>query len=152
MTRLYRPYIPLKVRIQVAERQLADAMERPVVWLVPFSDTEKLKLMLMVLFGCRIPQLDHDPPLGARMWRIAWKNGKQVTLYSPDANDPAHLVYREKHEHHIKTNVRGEHGQHPDRVLIKRERRRKRKNIRPKRKIPSRPFPKGRKIPIRRRP
>ena len=96
------------------------------------------------------------------------------TLYSPDANDPEHLVYRTAHAHLIKTNVRGEHGQHPDRVLIKKERRRqkaahngahkpvpkkakRRLSIKrrfsfstgkpeSKKKWASRPFPKGRKF------
>jgi hypothetical protein len=115
------------------------------------------------LLGCEVGdlRLDHDPALATRMRRT--RAGK--TLYSPDANDPAHLIYRTAHAHHIKTNVRGEGAQHPDRVLIKRARRGKAvpKKVKkqlshkrrfsfstdksvPKRKWPSRPFPKGRKL------
>jgi hypothetical protein len=116
---------------------------------------------LAALLDCEVKdlRLDHDPALATR---VRWKSGKK-TLYSPDANSPDHLIYREKHDHHIKTNVRGEHGQHPDRVLIKRERRRQKKEDAPhfrspfnkseqKRKWASRPFPKGRKIANRRKP
>jgi hypothetical protein len=93
--------------------------------------------------------LDHDPPLAARMKRTVWKDGKQITVYSPGANSPDHLFYRERHAHLIKTNIRGEHGQFPDRVLIKRERKRlKQKSgklkTRPRAKIKSRGFDKTR--------
>lgn len=93
--------------------------------------------------------LDHDPPLAARP-RFRHGLGKK-TYYEPDANDHAHLIYRGAHAHHIKTNVRGDGAQHPDRVLIKKERRRREgKRAKPKRKWRTRPFPKSkRKIPSR---
>ena len=80
--------------------------------------------------GIKDLHLDHDPALGARKRK---GEGKK-TVYDPPANSPDHLIYREKHDHHIKTNVRGEHGQHPDRVLIKRERRRREKATEPEKR------------------
>lgn len=81
--------------------------------------------------------------------------------YEPDANDPDHLFYRPHGpefdgSHLIKTNVRGDHGQHPDRVLIKKQKRLERgprpkrqpgfkKAKAPKTKWPSRPFASKRK-------
>lgn len=49
-------------------------------------------------------------------------------IYSPDANDARYLEYLPHGpefdgSHLIKTNIRGRHGQHPDRVLIKKARR-----------------------------
>ena len=54
--------------------------------------------------GIKDLHLDHDPALGARKRK---GEGKK-TVYDPPANSPDHLIYREKHDHHIKTNVRGE--------------------------------------------
>ncbi len=83
---------------------------------------------LAALLGCEVRdlRLDHDPALGARA-KVFDKRGKHID-YDPPANDVAHLIYRPHGaefvgSHHIKTNVRGEHGQHPDRVLIKKQRR-----------------------------
>lgn len=126
MSRLYRPHVPLAVRCQVAARQLGWKHE-------DFSSNTTFRELLahrLIMLGCLVHctasdlQLDHDPPLAMRMKRTT-PDGH--TVYSPDANDPAHLIYREKHAHQIKTNIRGDHGQHPDRVLIKRERMRQRK-------------------------
>ena len=92
-------------------------------------------------------RLDHDPPLAARP-KHRRGLGKR-TYYIPDANDPNHLFYRPHGaqfagSHLIKTNVRGDHGQHPDRVLIKKNRRIER-GPKPKRgpKIKSRGFEKS---------
>lgn len=131
MPRLYRPHIPLSVKCEVAERQLAQSIvvfsfasvpERPLGL--------RLKGLLTALaerLGCKPEdlRLDHDPPLGARP--KARRGLGKKTYYIPDANDPNHLGYRPhgpEHDgsHLIKTNVRGEHGQHPDRVLIKKQR------------------------------
>jgi hypothetical protein len=65
--------------------------------------------------------LDHNPALENR--RKVVRKGVHVD-YDPPANDPAFLIYRTKHDHHIKTNVRGDGAQYSDRVLAKRERRR----------------------------
>jgi hypothetical protein len=80
-----------------------------------------LLLRLAAKLGCEADalQLDHDPALAARQFNA------RTGIYVPDANDPDHLIYREKHAHLIKTNTRGDGAQHPDRVLIKRERRRR---------------------------
>ena len=142
--RLHRPYIPLEVRCRVALRQLefnASVIEhwRRADKVGPRSIKEALRRLLILLaddLGCASGELhlDHDPPLAARQRR---GEGKR-TVYSPDANDPAHLVYREKRAHHIKTNVRGDGAQYPDRVLITRERRRRRKKADHKRRWPKR--------------
>lgn len=162
MPRLYRPHIPLSVKCAVAKRQINAAGIKPIT-------TEKLSTFLFLALdalafdmGCDRSdlRLDHDPPLGART-----KVGEgKLTVYTPDANDPEHLFYRPHGaefagSHLIKTNCRGDHGQHPDRVLIKKMRRIERgprperpngfnKNSKtPKPKWPSRPFnsSKGRK-------
>lgn len=161
MSRLWRPHIPLKVRCQVAERQLLannTSLGRSVIFgLVGMKDGARLLRLRQALASTMGPmvaevdlRLDHDPPLGARV-RLTMPDGKM--FYSPPANSPDHLIYREKHDHHLKTNVRGEHGQHPDRVLIKKERRRLRKGKRRrfKRKIAPRinPWPKGRRLQSR---
>lgn len=136
--KLYRPHIPLGVRCMVAERQLEAAVGALPTneFGVIFRDDPKSKLKprlgtvlfhLARIFECDVSdiRLDHDPPLGARRRRGEGKN----TVYTPAANDPDHLRYRPHGpqfdgSHLIKTNVRGDHGQYPDRVLIKRERRR----------------------------
>lgn len=159
-----RPYIPLAVRMQVAERQFnafAKTSDHPNV--VLFRDevdrahwkrteplADQLRALLTMTFGDSPPHLDHDPPLRTRLYNPRLKD--VAARYTPNANDPNHLTYRTEHEHRIKTNVRGEHGQHPDRVLIKRERKRERKYRKPvptfrRRKLRSaNRWPEGRKI------
>jgi hypothetical protein len=144
MARLIRPYIPLAVRVQVAERQVdaaiaalgqfdpeTDKRSRNLAvfrdfvdrqsWHAGRSAAHKLSLLLRLLFGDDQPHLDHDPPLGARTKIYRRKRGEYD--YAPNANNPDYLVYREAGAHRLKTNVKGEHGQHPDRVLIKKARR-----------------------------
>lgn len=161
MARLYRPHIPLPIKVQVAMKALLargiNAFEHSR------RDGESLSAMLdRVLklladsIGCEIKdlRLDHDPSLGARRKRRDYKQirnsffNEEITKYFPDANDPNHLFYRPhgpqfEGSHLIKTNVRGDHGQHPDRVLIKKARRIER-GQKPKRgrKIRSRGFDK----------
>jgi hypothetical protein len=130
MPRLYRPHIPIEVRCRVILRQIGEMWPEQVIaihkkykgGLVHFLE-EKLA-SLAILLRCEVQdlRLDHDPALATRR-RIGEGNH---TKYFPDANDPDHLIYREKHAHHIKTNVRGDGAQYPDRVLIKRERKRQR--------------------------
>lgn len=166
MGRLYRPHIPLSVRVAVAERQAA---ERPnegwrfyvaTGWHPEMHFGKRLKVLLQVLgqqFGCSVGdlRLDHDPPLAARPKHRRGLGKK--TYYLPDANDPDHLFYRPHGpqfagSHLIKTNVRGDHGQHPDRVLIKKQRRLER-GPKPKRGpgIRSRGFEKGKSRPFSKR-
>lgn len=87
---------------------------------------EKLSAFAATL-GCdgKDLHLDHDPALGAR--EKVYDGWHQHIGYIPDANDPEFMRYREKHAHHIKTNVRGDGAQHPDRVLIKKNRRQERR-------------------------
>ena len=126
MPRLYRPTIPLDVKCRVALRQLDelwpdDALKAHAGGLGVFLD--RLLKKLAELLNCETDdlRLDHDPALATRQ-RVG--DGKK-TIYAPDANDPDHLIYREQQSHHIKTNVRGDGAQYPDRVLIKRERKRR---------------------------
>jgi hypothetical protein len=152
MPRLYRPHIPVEVRCRVALRQLGEMWPDQVIaarrhtgrdahikslgvlksnsgGLGALLDESLAKLA--DLLNCEVGRLrlDHNPALGAReIVAEGIKNGKRWATYRPDANNLEFLIYREKHAHHIKTNVRGDGAQHPDRVLIKRERRRKREN------------------------
>lgn len=158
MPRLLRPHIPLKVRCRVVLRQLGE------MWPDQFFESAKLigwntretldhlLARLAELLACDVKSLalDHDPALGAR--EKVFRKGEHIG-YRPDANDPEHLIYREKHAHHIKTNVRGDGAQHPDRVLIKKNRRIER-GPRPKRapRIQSRGFQKGPKRSWGKRP
>ncbi len=109
---------------------------------------DQLLFKLAELLGCKVLDLDldHDPPLAARKRRGTGNR----TVYTPKANDPAHLFYREHHAHHIKTNVRGDGAQYPDRVLIRRERqRREKKRAKPKTKWQSRPLRSANRWPKR---
>lgn len=164
MARLYRPTIPVETRCRVALRQLGESevenvleANRPSRGGSSMAGTgspgrslgrllDRLKGELAELLGCSVEdlRLDHDPPLAARPQERRGLGRK--TYYVPDANDPEHLFYRPhgpqfEGSHLIKTNVRGEHGQHPDRVLIKKARRIER-GPKPKRgpKIKSRGF------------
>jgi hypothetical protein len=129
MAPLYRPHISTKIRITVASRQCYQAGSNPPAREECESRTSLLARQLAALaraWGCEVSdlRLDHDPPLGARPRR---GEGKE-TVYDPPANDTDHLFYRPNGpefdgSHLIKTNTRGDHGQHPDRVLIKKQRR-----------------------------
>jgi hypothetical protein len=150
--RLLRPYVPLEVRCRVVLRQLGHRFPESAMTIVKtLADrtiAPKHRKSIRASLNDAIDalahklnctpadlHLDHDPALGAR--EKVWSKGEHIG-YRPDANDPEYLVYREKHDHHLKTNVRGEGAQHPDRVLIKKERRRARGVT----KKASRPWPK----------
>lgn len=156
MARLPRKHIPFGVRCQVAERQvLAMGLDPDQFDARPLS--LRLDFLLTALFRGETCHLDHDPALENRE-QVRDRDGV-VLRYIPDELDPDYLIYREKHAHHVKTNVRGEHGQYADNVIAKRERKRKKKmddKAKPKResrsrkpKWSSRPFPKGRKLQSR---
>lgn len=135
---LPRPYIPIPVRVIVAERQLVKRgiwteAHRAEMATVPMTASRRLECALALLLAGDKHHLDHNPPLGERQFNPETKK------YTPDANDPDHLFYLTVPEHRVKTYVRGEHGQFSDTALMKRERRRKRAP-KPKRKWPSRPF------------
>lgn len=102
--KLHRPYIPLAVRIQVAERQ-ADALgyrfDHPVL-------SVKLAALIRFLFGGQKFELHHRPSLINRPFDFRTQD------YSPLANDPQYLVYLPKQEHDIETRVRGVGAQRSD--------------------------------------
>lgn len=159
MTRLLRPTIPLNVRCRVALRQLGEMWPEAVIEANQRGYGRLLRQLLARLaglLGCEPSalRLDHNPALAIR--QKVERKGVHVG-YRPDANDPEYLIYRDAHAHHIKTNVRGDGAQHPDRVLIKRERRREKRlktvdflkkrrvnKIKQKSNWPKRSFPKGR--------
>jgi hypothetical protein len=101
-----RPYIGINTRIAVAERQfLASATPRYISLYEGWLDhhtakKEKLAWLLKTLFLTGEPQLDHDPALVLRPFNEV--TGK----YTPDANDPGSLIWREKSEHLEKTTGR----------------------------------------------
>lgn len=91
-----RPYIPLAVRVAVARRQLA-----AVSTLEIGGKNQGLVLAAtLAALGFERPQLDHDPAL------ILRKFNPRTGLYTPRANDPNFLVYREKDDHLHKTTGR----------------------------------------------
>lgn len=152
--RLPRPHVPLDVRCRVALRQLGEFWPDDVLRANGHRHGALLAGLLTrlaALLACEAADLhlDHDPALGAR--EKVTRGGGVIVGYKPDANDHEFLIYRTKAAHRIKTNVRGDGAQHPDRVLIKRQRRREKgAHAKPKRCWPSRPFPKGkRRIPSR---
>src|SRR5260221_6888070 len=128
MPRLPRPRIPLKIRLIVALRQIGEP--NPEAKAEHAAGCQMLKKLLdqvlMILAAkleCSVDdlRLDHDPALENR--RKVFRKGVHVD-YIPPANSPDDLIYREKHAHHIKTNVRGDGAQYADNVIAKRERRR----------------------------
>jgi len=159
MPRLLRPAIPLSVKLRVLLRQLGDAFPDEMINIAEEQGSLGLLVhdslqRLAVLLGCDVKdlRLDHDPALGSR--EKVFKRGIHVG-YRPDANDPEHLIYRTHADHLRKTNLRGDGAQHPDRVLIKKQRRREReaevalglRKPKPKAKIAGRSnFPEGRKL------
>lgn len=141
---LYRPHIPYEVRCRVALRQLGgyniDAKiesEHPAAGGLGYEKLLRTVLLpsLVARLGCTVSdlRLDHNPALGLRRKRRTGQTVMRggvlidVVKYTPDANDPDALIYRDDHAHHIKTNVRGDGAQFSDTALMKRERRRKKK-------------------------
>lgn len=129
MAKLLRPYIPISVRVQVAERMAGLKCMDP-------SQSVQLRSLLQLMFYDETVHLDHDPALENR--KKIYRKGVHVE-YDPPANHPDFLIYRTKQDHQIKTNVRGDGAQYSDRALAARERRRKK----PRKKYN---WPKGRKI------
>jgi hypothetical protein len=159
--RLPRPHIPVEVKCRVALRQLGTMWIDDLIQAHRCDKTVAPKYQrglgaylvelldkLAALLNCQPGDLhlDHVPALALRDKLI--KNGEHVG-YMPDANDPEHLLYRERHEHHIKTQVRGDGAQFPDRVLIKRARRRERPRPKRRHKWASRPLRSANRWPKR---
>lgn len=151
-----RPHIPLSVRVQVAERQMAytgspfwllylSAMTGPQKLGEPWSLTRRLRVLLGDLFSDGDYQLDHDPALILR--RFSERTGK----YTPAANNPDFLVYRQKDDHLQKTTGRKPGAERAittkgsDVGLKTKFRKLERKDKKPKTRIPSRPFQKGKR-------
>jgi hypothetical protein len=133
MARLFRPYVPIKVQLRVAEDQLL-ARGMPPPQFDPLTQRklpakQRLYLALRDLFDERKAQLDHDPALCNR--RKIMRHGSFIR-YDPDANDPAYLIWRPADEHNIKTRVRGEHGQLSDLAIARKRKRSERKKAAPK--------------------
>lgn len=168
MPRLLRPHIPLEPRCRVALRQLGEIWPDTVIKENRGKYGRLLRSLLeqlATLLNCELGHLDldHNPALALR--EKVMRKGVHIG-YRPDANDPEYLIYRERRDHVLKTQVRGEGAQFPDRVLIKRERRRAKSKPAPiflksknenkiknrKSKWAKRPFPKGRKFNADSRP
>jgi hypothetical protein len=132
--RLDRPYIPLAIRVKVAERQ-ADAKGYKF-GSIGFSNKERLATLLTFLFGETVPELHHRPALINR----DVINGKGGIRYEPEANDPEYLVYLDPQAHDIETRVRGVGAQFSDLAQVRRRKAKIRKAKRPKYKWASRPF------------
>jgi hypothetical protein len=141
-----RPAIPVEVKCRVVLRQLeygnqienVIAHHRADFTVAPSYRRTHGKLLASILpllaarFNCDVAdlRLDHEPALRVRKYNPRIK--KVAARYTPNANDPEAMLYRPHGaqfdgSHHIKTNVRGDRGQFPDRVLIKRERKREKK-------------------------
>jgi hypothetical protein len=104
-----RPYIPLAVRIAVAERQ-CDGYGLLVAYHGDQSLKEHLRRALRALshFLPGKVELHHRPALVNRLFDFKAQD------YVPPANDPAFLVYLSKDEHDIETRVRGVGAQRSD--------------------------------------
>jgi hypothetical protein len=102
--KLFRPRIPITVKVLVARRQLRE-MRVPVPGRGQRSLSayhEELMSLLTECMGGGQMQLDHDPALGLRERRGTGR----YAVYSPRANDPRYLVYRPKAQHLEKTTGR----------------------------------------------
>jgi len=149
-----RPYIPLAIRVEVAERDVDKWLWWPLYCSAVEAGGMSMGRRLTILLG-HMPkgaQLDHDPAL------ILRKFSKRTGLYTPDANDPAYLIYRDPRDHLQKTIGRKSDaektvtGKGSDIWLKSKFRRLENPSKKPRAKIPSRPFPKGRSFPKRKHP
>ncbi len=134
---------PLAIRLQVAIRQL-EKSGRSTIIIETETKEQQLSGILKFLFGDAIVHLDHEPALRRRKYNPRVK--KIAARYTPHAHDADCLLYRPfaaelDGSHYIKTQVRGDNGQFPDRVLIKRERRREKPKKRKGPPIQNRPWP-----------
>lgn len=111
--KLPRPYIPLEVRLMVAERQVREHQLDP--HLSPSLPKQaRLEALLRIL------STYHDEGKLELHHRPALLNREQVKIagvvigYLPDANDHRYLVYLPEDEHDIETRVRGQGAQLSD--------------------------------------
>jgi hypothetical protein len=156
--RLPRPYIPIGICVSVAARQCLLLPSKPsrqaasIILRSELPASEKLKRLLLILFGDETAHLDHDPALQNRekIYRTDYDGRGGVLVrtiigYRPDANDPEFLRYRDKQEHKIKTLVRGDGAQYSDAALARKNKRiaksrdaRREEYVWPRRKIQNR--------------
>lgn len=159
-----RPYIPWKIRWKVAQRQLKAGLLPDVaaqlivqIELAFDSYSHRVDAALRGL-GFIKPQLDHDPALTLRKYRRGLQKWTDLGLnnaarYTPNANDPNHLIYREsdpeRNDHLQKTTGRKAGAERTVTtkgsdigLKAKFDRLEGRTKKRPKQKIRSRGFPK----------
>jgi hypothetical protein len=164
--RRIRPYIPLDVRVQVAERQATSMLYSKIslgTWYAytvivddGASHSYRLKYLVEMLSEALgdVLQLDHDPALILRQYKVD-RRKPPATWYTPNANDPAHLIYRPLRDHGEKTFGRKADAEKTvttkgSDIWLKSKfsRLEGRTKKRPRAKIPQRknPWPKGRKL------
>jgi hypothetical protein len=167
--KLDRPYVPMIIRVAVAERQCREAGKQHAIPPPAWRESDRLSYMLGLLFDNEKAELHHRPALCNR----ERYEHKGRTYYRPPANDPEYLVYLTEAEHDIETRVRGAGAQLSDLGQLRKAKRREKKEARQlaeinrarcfpagafgqaskKRKWPSRPFPKAKaKRKMRSRP
>jgi hypothetical protein len=110
-----RPYIPLSVRVQVAERQLRGMFNgdqrSPIWWALNRTDGMRLGDRLAVYIEALsealgdVLELDHDPALILRQYKVD-RRKPEAAWFTPNANDPEHLIYRPLGDHGQKTTGR----------------------------------------------
>lgn len=127
MSRIPRPNIPIEARCRAAMRQLGEMFPDDVI-----GDNHRrlgrllaslLEQLTEILRADKL-HLDHDPALENRPYNPRIK--KVAARFTPDANDPLHLIYRVIRDegpatlepgplsHHVKTHVRGEGARRSD--------------------------------------
>lgn len=106
--KLFRPYVSVSIRLQVAERQCLEAGISAPYPSIPLSDGAKLHACLYHLFFDRKFELHHRPALVNRPWN------KRKHDYDPPANSPKHLIYLAADDHDIETRVHGVGAQRSD--------------------------------------
>jgi len=126
MPRLVRPYIPLSIRVVVAERQVAAAYPALLTSnaAAAFGSRhwkQRLDAQLAILahyLRCQVADLElhHRPALVNRRRK---RNGE----YDPSANHPDFLIYLRKDDHDVETRIRGLHGQYSDLALARKRKR-----------------------------
>ncbi len=139
-----RPYIPVAIKLRVAELQLAALGVGYVRCGVP--DGVMLRVVLGLL-GLENPHLDHRPPLALREF------DERTQRYIPDANDPNYLQWIEgATDHHELTHGRGGEKMRFGGDLREIRKTKRLESVRlgkRSRKRKSRPLPKGRKLKSR---
>lgn len=140
--KLHRPYIPIAIRVAVAERQCLEIGIQPGENWSYWPQGKRLRILLDKLFGEKKIQLHHRPALCNRPWV------EELDDYDPPANASAFLVYVPNADHDIETRVRGLGAQRSDlgqrrynkKIAKNRSKDKKRSSRWPKRKLRSKPI------------